>query len=690
MGAAGPVASDASALASGIVAVLEAFAGAPIALRGLHLRGWAGPRRSQLLDLLRHRSSRPADQKQSVDGGPAGPVPSLADRPHAQDHWLVLPHHSGAEQLESGVDLTLSLAGTRPTRRAGLLDRAEPPIVVVPMAERLAMPLATALATALDEGRLALILLDEALDDEAGLWSGLRDRMGLSIDLRDEALLMSVLAASIRKQPAADAVAVGSSAAMTRAASASRATQGPEGVVGGLGGPLEAPQLAQLAGAAADLDVASARPLLAAARLARVLAGRRWDDGVVADDLVQAIRFCLLPHARRLPLPPDAGAAQQEEPDSSPTSEAGTEQASDPLPDGAAQRSAEPPAPPPEPAFDPAAQADREESSDSTQPLPDGAAERLVDAALASLPSGLLAELAARASRSRSRASSSGAGLLTPRGRGRGRSVGARRALPQAGHRLHLFATLRAAIPWQRLRNPDPSLGPASAPSAGLAVVPASPSGRATDPSLPMLGSRGPRLRLRKDDLHVHRELHRRGTTTVFVVDASGSTALQRLNEAKGAIELLLADCYVRRDRVALVSFRGPGAELLLAPTRSLVAARRALSALPGGGGSPVAAGLELAARLVSALSREGDDTQLVVLTDGRANLTREGRPGRAEAAEQAMQMAGKLGALATRSTLIDTSVRPEPAARALAQALQARYCPMPFARAQAIRAAIG
>jgi magnesium chelatase subunit D len=120
------------------------------------------------------------------------------------------------------------------------------------------------------------------------------------------------------------------------------------------------------------------------------------------------------------------------------------------------------------------------------------------------------------------------------------------------------------------------------------------------------------------------------------------------------------------------------------------VAARRALAALPGGGGSPVAAGLELAARLVSTVSRGGDDTQLVVLTDGRANLTREGRPGRAEAAEQALQMGRKLGELATRRTLIDTSVRPEPAARALAQALRARYCPMPFARAQAIRAAIG
>ena len=120
----------------------------------------------------------------------------------------------------------------------------------------------------------------------------------------------------------------------------------------------------------------------------------------------------------------------------------------------------------------------------------------------------------------------------------------------------------------------------------------------------------------RSDDLHVHRERRRRGTTTVFVVDASGSTALQRLAEAKGAVELLLADCYVRRDRVALVSFRGAGAELLLPPTRSLVAARRALTALPGGGGSPVAAGLELAARVASQLVRAGDDVTLVGISN--------------------------------------------------------------------------
>jgi magnesium chelatase subunit D len=175
----------------------------------------------------------------------------------------------------------------------------------------------------------------------------------------------------------------------------------------------------------------------------------------------------------------------------------------------------------------------------------------------------------------------------------------------------------------------------------------------------------------------------------VFVVDASGSTALQRLAEAKGAVELLLADCYVRRDRVALVSFRGTGAEVLLAPTRSLVAARRALAALPGGGGSPVAAGLELAARMSEQLVRAGDDVQLVVLTDGRANLSRDGQPGRERAALEAGAMARQLAPLAAQRVLIDTSVRPEAAAQRLAEALDARYLPMPFARARDIREAI-
>ena len=101
----------------------------------------------------------------------------------------------------------------------------------------------------------------------------------------------------------------------------------------------------------------------------------------------------------------------------------------------------------------------------------------------------------------------------------------------RGGQRLNLIETLRAAAPWQRLRD-----------------------------------RRGTRIAVRPEDFRVTRFRPRTQTTTVFVVDASGSAALHRLAEAKGAVELLLAECYVRRDRVALLAFRGTGAELLLPP----------------------------------------------------------------------------------------------------------------------------
>ena len=113
---------------------------------------------------------------------------------------------------------------------------------------------------------------------------------------------------------------------------------------------------------------------------------------------------------------------------------------------------------------------------------------------------------------------------------------------------------------------------------------------------------------------------------TISSSDASsgslgGSSALHRLAEAKGAVELLLADCYVRRDSVAVLAFRGRSAELLLPPTRSLVRAKRSLAELPGGGGTPLAAGIDAARELAFAVRRRGDTAVVVVLSDGRANL---------------------------------------------------------------------
>ena len=151
---------------------------------------------------------------------------------------------------------------------------------------------------------------------------------------------------------------------------------------------------------------------------------------------------------------------------------------------------------------------------------------------------------------------------------------------PQAGARLNVVETLRAAAPWQPLRRRE----------RGHRRRPGSRSGR--------------------DDFRVTRFKQRTRTTTIFVVDASGSAALNRLAEAKGAVELLLADCYVRRDQVALLAFRGREAELLLPPTRSLVRAKRSLAGLPGGGGTPLAAGIDAALALAERDPPQGRDAR--------------------------------------------------------------------------------
>ena len=181
----------------------------------------------------------------------------------------------------------------------------------------------------------------------------------------------------------------------------------------------------------------------------------------------------------------------------------------------------------------------------------------------------------------------------------------------------------------------------------------------------------------------------------MFVVDASGSAALQRLAEVKGAIELLLADCYVRRDSVALVSFRSRSAELILPPTRSTVRARRALAGLPGGGGTPIAAGLDAALALALQIQRKGETPLLVLMTDGRANIARDGTPGRLRAMQDALDSGRRVGAAGVSSLAIDTSgpsrVADAPTQR-LAEAMRGRYLRLPFANAgllhDAVRAA--
>lgn len=217
------------------------------------------------------------------------------------------------------------------------------------------------------------------------------------------------------------------------------------------------------------------------------------------------------------------------------------------------------------------------------------------------------------------------------------------------------MATLRAAVPWQKLREKP----------ADVIVA------------------------IRRDDMRIKRFAQPTASTTVFVVDASGSSALHRLAEAKGAVELLLAESYVRRDQIALIAFRGTTADVLLPPTRALARAKRSLAALPGGGGTPIAMALENAHRVADSVRRRGPDVRIVLLTDGRANIDRTGKPGRASAEADAIEAARRLAAAGIATLLIDTSARPEPMAARLAVALRATYLPLPYADAAMISAAV-
>jgi magnesium chelatase subunit D len=397
--------------------------------------------------------------------------------------------------------------------------------------------------------------------------------------------------------------------------------------------PVETAQVGALVAAAEAFGVASLRaPLLAltAARVGAAWAGRA---AVAEADLAQAVQLVIVPRATRWPAPaPDEAAPPEAEPPEPPCEEQGC----DPAVDQAAGK------------LDPAEV--------------DKLADRVLAAALARLPPDLLQHLAAAGGLAR-RGGESGRSGERSRSRSRGRVIGADRGRPRGAARLAVIETLRAAVPWQALRRRQ-------AEAAGRAMQ--------------------QRVLIRPDDLRIERRVQRRGTVTIFAIDASGSQALHRLAEAKGAVELLLADCYARRDRVAVIGFRGAGAELLLTPTRSLVMARRRLSGLPGGGGTPLAAGIEAAASLASSVRRAGATPLLVLLTDGRANIGLKGEPGRDAAKRDALAAARRLAASATASILIDTGPQASTEAAALAAALRADCIALPHADARALSAAVG
>ncbi len=574
----------------------------------------------------------------AVDPVGVGGVRLHAQAGPVRDAWLALlrdllpagtplrrvPFNVTDGRLLGGLDLTATLRAGRPVAERGLLVEAHGGFVLLAMAERLAPATAARITAVMDAGEVALARDGIALRDDAVFAA-----IALDEGLQDEPL-STALCDRLAFHVDLDGLRTQTCVPLPISAAD---IAGARARLANIDMPQDATRI--LAATALALGVWSMRALLQSVRVARAAAALDGRDTVVDDDVTLAAQLVLAPRATQCPAPkhPPQEAAEPAEPDDS-----------DP--------------PPPEPSDDQAHSGEQAppepesgERNRDDQPLDDV----VLEAAQAAIPAGLLARLQGAAGRMPPARSAGRAGALRAGGM-RGRPAGVRRGMPGNGARLNLIETLRAAAPWQPLRR---------AARAGM------PANCLID--------------VRPDDFRITRFAQRSETTTIFVVDASGSSALNRLAEAKGAVELLLSDCYVRRDRVALIAFRGEHAELLLPPTRSLVRAKRSLAGLPGGGGTPLAAGIDAAWLLADAVQRRGDTPALVLLTDGRANVARDGAGGRARAEADARAAARRVRASAFRALFIDTSPRPQPVARELAGEMAALYMPLSAADAAGI-----
>lgn len=552
-----------------------------------------------------------------------------------------VPSSVTADRLYGGVDLASTLAAGKIVAERGVLAGADGGVLVIPMAERLNTSARTAVCEVLDHGeitvqregiadrheaRVCAMLLDESVDDEL-VHPALKDRLAFSVRFDGRT--------SEELEWMADETEAHHFETLVREARArlSQVSVDDEW----------ATALCQTADA---FGVDSVRAMLFALRCARALAALDGRLMVNEQDAEKAAALVLAPRATRLPPPPPPEDEEQ-----------GDEQEPNEQPE---QNEPEPPPPPPQmeqppETPEPPEPEQKDNDDDSTQPTPDSG-ELLREAVQAALPPNLLAQLVQNnsAGSMQGRVGEEKANML------RGRPRGARSGLPRGGARLHLLETLRAAAPWQRVRSST-----------------AAPPATSTGPR--------PRVAVRREDFRIRRFIEKTGTTVLFVVDASGSSALYRLAEAKGAVELLLAETYARRDRVSLIAFRGQGTEVLLPPTRALARAKKVLAALPGGGGTPMAHAIDAAMEQAIATRRGGSSPLVVMMTDGRANIARDGSPGRKQAEADALAAGARFAAQRIPAMFVDTSPRGEVVARRLAEAMKARYILLPSADAKAL-----
>ena len=599
---------------------------------------------------------------------PFGPVRELWLR-HLSETGLntvKLPGNIDVERLLGGIDLSRTLQSGLLQMQMGLLQQADLGLVCISMAERFPTALIAPMTQAMDTQSLpplkinntessvrtqfGVVALDESMADDPPMSPALQERLGLWFDLQDIAPSdVSDVSLNTRKDDnALDVMGIQIAPdALARMKQSLPHIQWTD------------EQVLAVCSTAQGLGIDSLRVPTLALRVACCHAALHARSHIADDDLAFAARRVLAPRATQLPAPAENASDTEPQNSSDPSPEedqASTEEQSSIPTDSPDTPDS------PESAMneDDTSSTDTSVEDTNTQdealsdlPSSENLQEMMIAAALASLPPDVLEGLLTKPGRNLG--NTSGRSGQFRSGTQRGRPLPPRTGRPGGHARLHILSTLRAAAPKQRLRG----------------------------------NTQQGRVAIRSEDFHVHRYQQHSSSCLILALDASGSAALQRLAEAKGAVELLLQQSYARRDSVCIVSFKGAKAQLLLPMTRSLVRAKRAMMGLPGGGGTPLALALKMACEQATQLQRQGVTPILVVLSDGRANVNLQGLGGRAHAQADAQQWAAQWRQTGHRCLWIDTSLQPDTQVQNMAQTMGGSYLPMPQVQAQRMASAM-
>ena len=524
---------------------------------------------------------------------------------------LKAPANISAEQLIGSLDVEASLQAGSLVMSKGLLERVHGNLLLLPMVERMDLQAIALISQALDEKNafdqsthFGVIAFDESDSVDESISPRLLDRLAFELYLDQLSL------ADIKESLEVNAEDIQEAKKLLPFIKCSDE------------------YLEVMTKAGFSLGVSSFRANHFALETAKTLAALRGLTEVSQDEVIDAARLVYTP-SKRAYIPPEMDQSDDQ------SDEDENDQDSDSQPEDS--------------------QGDQESPDEikQEQPSEQELEDIIVQAVKASIPPKLLRQSKDQMRAGKSAAHVSGKSGSIQKNFLSGRPLGARKGRPTDGKRLDILKSIRAAIPWQRLRKGTLVNNPANQSHS--------------------------RIDFRAEDLHIKQYLRRRGTVTIFLVDASGSSATQRLAEAKGALEELLAQCYIRRDEVAMLSMRGAKAEVVLPPTRSLARAKRNLAALPGGGGTPLASGFRAANEMAISLQRKGLTPIIVIMSDGKANVNLLGVGGRGGAHADALIAAKELRLKNHRVLFVDTSPQPEILAQELSGTMAAQYFPLPF-----------